>query len=143
MDCPPDLTPPHEFLAALARQVAVSGLHEESVYLNAANPRDRWRKEAFRSVDDEFRYKLLWVAKRLREHLGSPSHSAYEVVAALKPRCYAAAAWHVDGTIGYLGFRTLQGRRRPRLRVVIGVIKPGTSSQGSARATSVRRRTTG
>jgi hypothetical protein len=63
----PLLEPPHRVLQRLARELlAVGGEVREHVYLNAANAKHRWAMRHFGNVDEEFRFKVVWVAKLLR-----------------------------------------------------------------------------
>jgi hypothetical protein len=119
----PLLEPPHRVLQRLARELlAVGGEVREHVYLNAANAKHRWAMRHFGNVDEEFRFKVVWVARLLRDTLGSPSHPAF-VALPSRMAAHRAAAWRLGEAIGFVSLYALRGRRRPRLRVVLGAIR--------------------
>lgn len=107
----------------LASRPVSPGSCVEDVYLNAANHRHRWARLLFPDVDDEFEFKAVWVAGRLRERLGSPDSRSFRIL----PRrvvAHRAAAWPMGDRVAYVHLQVLRGQRRPRLRVTLGVMVP-------------------
>jgi hypothetical protein len=120
----PELEPPHRVILRLAARLTADGQTLEETYLNAANPKDRWAKRYFPNVDDEFHFKVVWVARLLRRDLGSPSHPAFVTLPA-SVSVHRAAAWRLGGNaVGYVSLRALRGARRPRVSVILGAMGP-------------------
>jgi hypothetical protein len=133
LESPPDLPSPAAILHRLAATASKAGEPREAVFLNAANHRHRWAKHSFTGVDQEFQFKTVWVAEQLRESLGPPDRRAYRALPARISQ-FRCAAWRLGGRIGYVSLVALRGKRRPRLRIVLGAIRPEPKRpRGSAR----------
>ena len=125
MDTPPYLEPPDAILRRLVRHCRNTGRPHEKTYLRAANPRHRWARTSFTGLDDEFRYKTIWVAKLLRDTLGSPDHTAFVALRHSGIAGVRAAAWFFGPLVGYVVERRTTWRPS-YLRVILGVVKPNS-----------------
>ena len=123
VDDPPRLEPPDEILRRLVARLGKSGRAKEKTYLRSANPRHRWARSSFASLDDEFRFKTIWVAKLLRDKLGSPDHFALVTLAHSGVRGVRAAAWFVGPVVGYVVERRAVWSPS-YVRVILGVVEP-------------------
>jgi hypothetical protein len=123
VDDPPQLAPPDEILRALVARLDGRAGALEKVYLRSLNPKHRWARSSFSDVEEEFRYKTIWVAKALRERLGSPDHSAFVSLAHSSVSGVRAAAWFFGSAVGYVVEREALLSRRFR-RVILGAVAP-------------------
>jgi len=123
VDEPPRLEAPDEILRRLAARLAEPGRPEERTYLRSVNLRHRWARSSFASLDEEFRYKTIWVAKRLRDRLGSPDHSAFVALARSGVLGVRAAAWRLGPAVGYVVERRAVWSRH-YVRVILGAVEP-------------------
>ena len=130
MDDPPLLKPPADILRRLAARVSGPGRAEEKTYLRSLNPRHRWARSSFADLEEEFRYKTIWVAKRIRDQLGSPNHSAFRALGDASVRGVRAAAWFIDSRVGYVIERRVFWSRR-HTRVILGAVDPGRGAPWS------------
>ena len=129
MDDPPALEPPDKILRRLLARVKTGERPIEKTYLRSVNPKHRWARASFPDLDEEFRYKTIWVAKQLREHFGSPDHSAFVALTYVGVRGVRAAAWSFGATLGYvLERRAIWSRRY--VTVVLGATEPGWPRHG-------------
>jgi hypothetical protein len=97
----PRLEAPDAILRHLLVQCETDGRAREKTYLRSVNPGHRWGRSSFSNLNDEFRYKTIWVAKRLREKLGSPDHLAFVALGRSRIRGVRAAVWFLGPFLGY------------------------------------------
>ncbi len=128
-DAPPELANPAvlvEQLFAMAREGAAIA---EVVYLDSNVLDHRWGADTFQDLTEEFRYKAIWVAKRLRDVLGSPDPTAFVRALHRFDPGFLAAAWWFHGWIAFLSLRqslnpVSSSLDRERFTVVLGVTEP-------------------
>ena len=141
-DDPPALQKPSRVVRALLVESAGdAGATEviEVAYLDSRKRAHRWGQSGFRDALDEFQYKAIWVAKKLRETFGRPEHDAYLAVLERQLVGLRAAAWLVGGKAVYVSLRSSSSPRyarrdgHHRFVVVIGVIPPGSAKRGPSR----------
>jgi hypothetical protein len=123
VDDPPPLRPPDQILRALIARTADRAGPLEKVYLQSLNPRHRWARSSFSGVEEEFRYKTIWVAKLLRDRLGSPDHAAFVSLRHSSVPGVRAAAWLFGPVVGYVVEREALWSRRSR-RIILGAVAP-------------------
>jgi hypothetical protein len=113
------------------------GTTEETVYLDSNVLDHRWGADSFQDLTEEFKYKAIWVAKRMREVLGSPDPSAFvQALHRFEPGLLAAA-WWMHGRIAFVCLRHSvnphgSALSRQRLTVVLGVTEPGPDEPGAS-----------
>jgi hypothetical protein len=122
---PPELESP----AAIMKQLLERVRAEEVVYLDSKIRDHRWGADSFDDVKEEFKYKTIWVAKLLRDVLGSPDPSAFIQALDRFDLGLLAAAWWSHGRVAFVSLR--QAPNLPeaivdprRFVVVLGVAEP-------------------
>ena len=136
-DSPPRLRDPSHVLRVLsAESRRRPGRAWQYVYLDSDRPGHRWGADTFTDVHEEFEFKTIWVAKRLRESLGSPRRSAYVRVLEAGEVGLRAAAWWIRERVAFVSLRYARRFAAPRPKrnqftVVLGVARPGRPAPGS------------
>jgi hypothetical protein len=121
VDDAPQLEAAHQVLLRLVTRLTALGELREAAYLRSSQRRHRWGHAGFPSLEDEFRFKVTWVARELRERLGSPDHQAFLHLANAQLTGLRAAAWTLGAAVGYVSLRS---RGRTRFDVVLGAMRP-------------------
>jgi hypothetical protein len=125
----PELPRPADVVDGLLESVRAHGVSQEVVYLDSNLVDHRWGADTFDDLKEEFKYKTIWVAKQLRDALGSPDPSAFVRTLDRFDLGLCAAAWWKRGLVVFVCLRHQVNRQAPaldkdRFVIVLGVAEP-------------------
>ena len=102
---PPELANPSVLVRRLFDLSREDGETAEVVYIDSNILEHRWGADSFEDLTEEFKYKAIWVAKRLRDELGSPDPAAFIQALHRFDPGLLAAAWWMHGRIAFVSLR--------------------------------------